>query len=366
MTKQYQVKKVALIGNCLSGGGAEKVLSLLSFYFDEQGYEVHHCVFEDKVSYAYKGSLLNLGKISANSNSIVRKFNRIIAFIRFIKHTNFDLVIDFRLKSNSIFEGVVARIIYPKHAVFSVRSGLLNYYLPKSVAFTNFIYKNNRFVVASKAIQEAIMDRKININSICIYNPIDFEAVERQVDAFEVTQDTYLLAVGRMEEVKQFDQLIIAYSKSILPSKKIKLVLIGEGKQQNNYYQLALQLGIEELVEFMGSVSNPFPYYKAAYCTVLCSKNEGFPNVLLESLASATPVISFDCFSGPSEIIQNNHNGLLVENQNFEKLTDAMNQLYLDEELFNHCKSNAKSSVSQFSLDKIGDQWLDFLKNTVS
>lgn len=366
MTKQYQVKKVALIGDCLSGGGAEKVLSLLSFYFDKQGYEVHHCIFEDKVSYAYKGSLLNLGKIRPNSNSIVRKFNRLVAFIGFVKQTDFDLVIDFRLKSNPIFEGVVSRIIYPKHAVFSVRSGLLNYYLPNSVTYANFIYKNNRFVVASKAIQEAIINKKIKINSTCIYNPIDFEAVERQVNAFEVNIENFLLAVGRMEDVKQFDQLIIAYSKSELPSKNIKLVLLGDGKHQKKHHQLAVQLGIAELVVFIGSVANPFPYYKAAYCTVLCSKNEGFPNVLLESLASATPVISFDCFSGPSEIIQNNHNGLLVENQNFEKLTQAMNQLFSDKELFNLCKSNAKSSVSQFSLDKIGDQWLDFLKNTVS
>ena len=83
--------------------------------------------------------------------------------------------------------------------------------------------------------------------------------------------------------------------------------------------------------------------------------------MIIESLATETPVISFDCFSGPNEIIIDKHNGILVENQNVEKLTEAMNTLVEDINLYQHCKQNAKASVAQFDIEIIGKQWLDLL-----
>ena len=70
--------------------------------------------------------------------------------------------------------------------------------------------------------------------------------------------------------------------------------------------------------------------------------------------------------SGPSEIIQDRKNGLLVENQNFEKLTQAMNLMIEDFALYQICKQNAVASVQQFSLENIGNQWLNYLKINVS
>ncbi len=165
-------------------------------------------------------------------------------------------------------------------------------------------------------------------------------------------------------DIKQFDRLIIAYSKSHLPQKSIDLVIIGEGKNKEKYIELAKNHGVESRVKFLGHKENPFPYYKNAIFTVLSSRNEGFPNVLIESLATETPVVSFDCFSGPNEIIQNGENGILVANQDFEKLTQAMDTFYEDNKLYEYCKNNAKSSIMHLKRETIGQLWLNLFKSS--
>ena len=123
-----------------------------------------------------------------------------------------------------------------------------------------------------------------------------------------------------------------------------------------------IELNLEDKVKFVGHVKNPFAYYSKAKFFVLCSIHEGLPMVLLESLACETPVISFDCLSGPNEIIIDKKNGLLVENQNFLALSKSLNLLIEDKILYENCKSNAKKSVEKFALENIGNQWLDYLQ----
>ncbi len=105
--------------------------------------------------------------------------------------------------------------------------------------------------------------------------------------------------------------------------------------------------------------NNPYKYLRNAKFFVLSSENEGLPNLILEALACETPVVSFDCLSGPSEMIFHKQNGLLVENQNVQKLTEAMNLFVEDEKLYTICKENAFQSISHFSIENIGKQWLD-------
>ncbi len=367
MINQYPKYKIALIGDCLAGGGAEKVHALLSIYFKKEGFEVHNCIFVDWISYDYSGSLLNLGIIHPESNFIKRKVSRFFELKTFIKENNFDAVIDFRMRTNFGLEFLLSKYVYPKNTFYTVHSGILEFYFPKPSFLANLIYKNRKIVAVSKAIQNLISHKKLGNNVSHLYNPIDLATIATLKNKYTIYKTNFILAVGRMnDEVKQFDKLILAYSKSGLPNKNIKLLLLGEGKNLIKYNELAKELGISDSVIFKGAVENPFPYYKEALFTVLSSKNEGFPNVILESLAAETPVISFDCFSGPKEIIIDKHNGILVENQNIDMLTEAMNSLVEDEKLYQHCKQNAKSSVTQFDIEIIGKQWIELLKINVS
>ena len=367
MINRNQTYKIALIGDCLAGGGAEKVHALLSVYFQKAGLEVHNCIFVDWISYDYSGSLLNLGIINPESNFVKRKISRFLELKTFIKENDFDAVIDFRMRTNFGLEFLLSKFVYPKNTFYTVHSGILEFYFPKSSVLSNLIYKNRKIVAVSKAIKNLILDKKLARNVSHLYNPIDLNAIATLKNKEAIEEANFILAVGRMnDEVKQFDKLILAYSKSGLPGKNIKLLLVGEGKNLTKYNELAKELGVHDLVIFKGAVENPFPYYKQALFTVLSSKNEGFPNVILESLAVGTPVISYDCFSGPNEIIKNNQNGILVENQNEEKLIRALNLFSEIDMLYAHCKQNAAESVAAFDIEIIGKQWLELLKNDVS
>jgi len=147
-----------------------------------------------------------------------------------------------------------------------------------------------------------------------------------------------------------------------LPKKNIKLIVLGEGKLKVEYQKLVESLDLSGFILFKGILKNPFPYYKNAIFMTLTSKNEGLSNAIIESLACETPVVAFDCFSGPSEIITNYQNGILVENQNFDRLIEAMNLFITDLKLYQHCKLNAARSVEKFSVEIIGKQWIDFIK----
>ena len=364
MIKQNKPYKVLLVGDCLANGGAERVHALLSGYFHNSGLEVHNCIFLDWITYEYSGSLLNLGKISPNGFFAFRKIKRFFVLQKFVRENHFDVIIDFRMRSTFWLEWLLSNFVYPENTIYSVRSGILEFYFPKSNLLAQFIYKKRTIVAVSREIQNSILQKKLSDTVYTVYNPLNFQLIDSLKDKYVALDENYILASGRMnEDVKQFDKLIVAYSKSILPENKIKLVLLGDGQKQSDYKTLVAKLGLNHLVEFKGFVDNPFPYYKNALFTILSSKNEGFPNVILESLSVGTPVISFDCFSGPSEIITNEFNGVLVENQNFEKLTQAMNLLLENKTVYIHCKKNAKDSVKQFGIEIIGQHWIDLFGN---
>jgi N-acetylgalactosamine-N,N'-diacetylbacillosaminyl-diphospho-undecaprenol 4-alpha-N-acetylgalactosaminyltransferase len=282
---------------------------------------------------------------------------------QFFDTNHFDYVIDFRTKEYLLQEMIIHNFVFPKF-IQTIHSFKIKSYLPKNKFLAKLLYRNcQEFITVSKGIYEKVGNKYNFLPTKLIYNPIDFEFISNQSKQ-EVTNDfQYVLSAGSMNKnIKQFNKLIECYANSILPSIKIKLIILGEGKLKNKWIKLAESLNLQDMVIFKGNVKNPFRYYKNAIFTISTSKYEGMPMVLLESLACGTPIISWDYASGPSEIITNKQNGLLIENQDTDKLIEAMNLFVSDNNLYLHCKENVVSSVKQFSLETIGNEWLNHLK----
>ncbi len=363
MSQKSHRLKICLVTVTLSDGGAERCAALLSNYFENQDIEVNHVVFSGKVAYDYSGKLFHLEHLKDKRNSWWSRSKRFFALKQFFDTNHFDYVIDFRTKEYLLQEMIIHNFVFPKF-IQTIHSFKIKSYLPKNKFLAKLLYRNcQEFITVSKGIYEKVGNKYNFLPTKLIYNPIDFEFISNQSKQ-EVTNDfQYVLSAGSMNKnIKQFNKLIECYANSILPSKKIKLIILGEGKLKNKWIKLAESLNLQDMVIFKGNVKNPFRYYKNALFTISTSKYEGMPMVLLESLACGTPIISWDYASGPSEIITNKQNGLLIENQDTDKLIEAMNLFVSDNNLYLQCKENAVSSVKQFSLETIGNEWLNHLK----
>ncbi len=355
--------KIALLAYRLSGGGLEKVMSSLSIYFSKVGLDVHNIVLEDFVEYPYGGILLNLGIGKSENQSVTEKAKSFLALKNYIDTNNFDNIIDFRYRLQPFKELLYAKFIFKSNTILTVHSSKIKTYLPDNSFVTEMICDGKKIVCVSNKIQELVEEKHRLKNCTTIYNPIDLEIVA-QMTSEEIGIDSeFIIAIGKYDQhnVKQLDLLIGAFAKSILPQSSIKLMLLGAGENPH-LIKVARKYQIENLVIWKGFDSNPHKYISKAKFLVLSSKYEGFGMVLVEALANKIPVVSFDCIAGPNEIITHEHNGLLVKNQDFDAMTHSLNRFVQDQELYEHCKSNAYQSVQRFSIELIGKQWLDLLK----
>lgn len=173
----------------------------------------------------------------------------------------------------------------------------------------------DKAVCVSENVQDSFVRLFGNTpEAVVLYNVIDeFEILEK-AGAFEVpqTEETALVAVGRLSNQKGFDRLLEACSLLKRDGYAFRLRILGEGPERPDLEAQIRRDQLEDCVELLGFQSNPYPYLKAADLVVCSSRYEGLSTVITEALILGKPVITTPC-SGMQELLGNSEYGLITE-----------------------------------------------------
>src|SRR5690606_16942257 len=354
-------KKVCIVSISLAKGGAERSVAMLSEMLADKGHEVHVAILNDEVDYTFSGTLFNLGKYKKGKDTFLKRFLRLRKLRNYLVKNNFDFIIDHRSKNNLKRERFYLKYIYKNfRKIYVVHSSNKESYLTLNRNETQEIYQNNYATVAvSNYIEKEILIKNGITNTVTIYNAFDPEwKLQKQSFSKELEGKTYILSYGRIEDgIKDFSFLIQSFLESKLWKKNIYLVILGDGKDKEMLIQKARKLECAQHIIFLPYTKDPFPYISNSHFVTLTSHYEGFPMILAESLSLGVPIVSLDIVSGPSEIIKNEKNGILISERNTTLFAQAMIKMFEDEKLYNHCKTNAEGSVSEFSKEQIAQKW---------
>lgn len=176
-------------------------------------------------------------------------------------------------------------------------------------------------------------------------------------------QSKVVVAAGRYEYQKGFNLLIQAWEDVADQHPDWQLRIFGQGNRRAHLQQLIDRARLGDQVKLMGYTKNLDKELARSAFFVLSSRYEGFPMVLLEAMARGLPAVSFDCLTGPRDLIDHGRNGFLVPNGNVAALGDAINQMIdLGGDRRASMGRAALETTRGYSVDVLADRWYDVIR----
>ncbi|MDB5119318.1 MAG: group 1 glycosyl transferase [Sphingobacteriales bacterium] len=361
-------QKIFFITPNLVKGGAQRVVCSLSNYFDDHNFSVGMIVLGqgikagEEIAYPINKDVNTFilsdrdGRYSVFYR-LYFAFSMLFKFFYYIIKYSPSHIISFTTAAN-IWTGVVAKILGIPYIVSerTIPDRTINKFHPIKSKIVCWLYKkSSAIVVPSKGLKDELLKNK-NLqdakNLKVIRNPV---TTFKTLSGIPVHYKPFILAVGRLHFVKGFDLLINAYNE--LKINDIDLIIVGDGEEREKLQKQISSLGLNNSVFLVGKKDNMQDYYSQSKLFVLSSRNEGYPNVLIEAMSFGCVSVAVDCITGPSEIIENGINGMLIENGNVSLLSKTMAALLQDDVLRANMSVEARRIGEANSMSAISSMW---------
>ena len=359
--------KISILLPNLEYGGAERVNLDLAYEFARSGWEVEFVLMQAR------GELLDeaRARFSIVDLTILRARSLPFALARYLRYRRPDALLAAMWPLTVIaplaqlISGHRCKVLASEHAILSAEYGdwgkfhKLLLRLSMSLGYRNI---DCRIGVSAGVVADMATLSGINKNEFeVIYNPISRRAVPVAANLDVVDHlwsgpsGTRILTVGTMKSVKNHPLLLRAFA--LLDRPDARLMFVGDGDGREALVSLAQELGVTDRVIFAGFNHDPTPFYKTADLFVLSSNLEGFGNVIVEALATGTPVVSTDCPAGPAEILANGKYGRLVPVGDAEKLAIGIEEALQD----SHDTDALISRAAEFSSSIAAQSYLKLM-----
>lgn len=220
----------------------------------------------------------------------------------------------------------------------------------------NKIIKNKSdviIVLTNGDAKEWNCNKTLTIPNIVNINPFQLSSLTKKCVMF----------AGRFAYEKRLDKMLEAWKIVVTQRNDWTLKLIGEGELRAQLMEQCKYLGIEQNVTFIEATKDIAKEYINSSLFLFTSRFEGFGLVLVEAMQCGVPCVSFDCPYGPSDIIDNNVNGYLIENGNVEEFAKATLKLIEDDELRKKMGEAAIEKAKQYLPENIMPKWIELFNN---
>lgn len=362
-------KKICLIAPSLQMGGIERAMSTLGNHFVSQGHEIHYI------------TLFPFEPFFELDNRIMF-YNPPFAFPRYGR--NMVQTLSYYLKMLTPYIGYFRKQIekispdvimcfgdwYPHAIMLQIADLKIPFYycnrsnpkikykpFPTLIRFLAYKLSPPTGIIA-QTHEAMLRKRKLLGNEIpikIIPNPV------RRIEPKNLQKENWIVSVGRLHLEKGFVRLMEVFS--LLKANDWKLILAGGGVHEKEIKQKAIDFGIADRVVFLGKVTDIDSLLLKSKIFVLSSHKEGYPNALCEAMAAGLPCVSFDIIAGPKDIIINNENGFLVPDNDIKRMAQILQSLIDKSELRVMIGERAKEINVSNSVERIGNQYLNFILN---
>lgn len=222
----------------------------------------------------------------------------------------------------------------------------------------------DRIVLLTKSVYDEVVDAGIDekyltiIPNFVLDETLEYEEVEKDINKIGI--------FSRVAKTKQISHMIKAFEKISRQNENAYLEIYGEATDPNDIAELEelkellKQLNLEDRIQFKGYIEDVSTEMKKSLFSLLTSKEEGFSLATLELMANSTPMISYDIRYGPSDLITDKVDGILLEKDDIDGLAEYMSKLLHNPDKTIEMGKAAKQKIKEnFSISAVCPMWED-------